>query len=130
MINKAPGDMRKKIFIGLILSVGIFILFFGIGNRHVSVSIGNEGILDSGGEVTPVAIDQASYNAFSKARLAKDNTGITQLILQGRLFSVEKNTKVKVIDQETFVRKIRILTGKFKDEAGWVAADYVKPPTP
>lgn len=114
----------------------ILMLFAWIGYRggcgsttstSSSVSIGQEGFLDSGTELVPVAIDQIAFDEWTKARVAKDEQGMLQLILQGRIVSVEKNTKIKIIDQGMFIRKVRILDGKHQGVAGWVAYEYIKP---
>jgi len=98
----------------------------GVTTSTSSVSIGQEGVLDSGSELTPVAIDKTAFDEWTKARVAKDEQGMLQLILQGRIVSVEKNTRIKVIDQAMFIRKVRILDGKHQDMAGWVAYEYIK----
>lgn len=58
--------------------------------------------------------------------MAKDEQGQVLLIASGRIISVPRGTKVRVIDIGTFIRKIRVLEGSQEGLSGWVAAEYVK----
>jgi hypothetical protein len=90
-------------------------------------TIGEEGYLDSGGEATPVATSQAAFDAWTKARVAKDDIGQRNLLMAGMILAPLKGTRVRVIDTGSmFVRKIRILDGEFKERSGFVAAEYIK----
>jgi hypothetical protein len=131
--RKPQGWTRSaKAFMGFLIFLVIAYAIGSIGNKQGtypptrSVHIGEEGILNSGGELVPVAIDQAAFDEFTKARVANDQEGMVQMIAQGYIFSVDKNTKVRVIDSQMFIRKIRILEGNFQGKAGWVASEYIK----
>ena len=91
-----------------------------------SLSVGQDGILDSGAELTPVAITEESFDAWTKASVAKDEQGKMLLLASARVFAVKKGTKVRVIDTAMFKRKVRILSGDQKGLSGWVAKEYVK----
>ena len=122
----------------LVLIILLFIIFIAIpaifndltGRKSTtsssSVSVGKNGYLDSGGELVPVASDEAAFDAWNSAIVAKDEHGKVLLLASLRVFAVPKGTKVLVIDMATFKRKVRILDGKKKGWSGWVAMEYVK----
>jgi len=118
-----------KIFLGLIIFIALA-SWMGSSSTPsrttASVPIGNDGTLNSGAEIVPVAISEAAYESFSKARYAKDEMGIQQLLITGNVFTVQANTKVKVIDQAMFIRKVRILNGISQGLSGWVPTEYIK----
>ena len=95
-----------------------------------TLSVGEEGTIESSGEITPVAISESALDAWSKARVAKDQHGMFLLMNSGEIFTVKKGTKVLVIDTGMAKRKIRILTGEKTGASGWVSEDYVKKITP
>lgn len=123
---------RKKTRWGVILfvSLGIFSFFIFIavmsGGHKSSVSVGKSGYLDAGAGVVPVAVDEAAFDAWTSASVAKDEHGRKVLLASMRVFAAPKGTKVLIIDQGTFKRKVRILDGKQKGMAGWVAMEFVK----
>lgn len=58
--------------------------------------------------------------------VANDKDGKVLLLASGRVFAVKSGTKVLVIDQAMFKRKVRVLEGEQKGLSGWVAVEYVK----
>jgi cell division protein FtsX len=103
-------------------------------NQNTSqwLSIGEEGILKTG-DVDPIflATDEESFDLLSKALLANDTAGVIELAGQNKVFGVSSGSKVKVVDQKTFIRKVRVLEGvKSVDsdkvgQAGWVPVEWV-----
>ena len=63
---------------------------------------------------------------MAKAGRAHDTVGIRQLVLAGKVFGVAEGTRARVIDMAFAMRRVRILTGKNKDAAGWLPFEYVK----
>ena len=128
---------RKKQGMSIIAAIFfVVVLFFAFGiiislvmgpsgGKKASVSAGQNGILKSSGELTPVALTEKNFDAWTSAQVAKDNLGIQQLLASGKVVGVKSGTKVLVIEQATFKRKVRILEGKDKGLSGWVAMEYV-----
>jgi hypothetical protein len=113
---------RSVVFLAL-----IFMLASCTGSVSVpALSVGEEGTIDSGGEITPVGISESAIEAWTKARVAKDQHGMFLLMNSGEIFSVKTGTKVLVIDTAMAKRKIRILAGEKTGASGWVSEDYVK----
>lgn len=81
-----------------------------------------------------VAVDEAGFDAYMKAIVSNDvQYGITELYQKGKLFQVENNVKVTILDKKLLGKvKVRILEGKKKGSSGWVAAEWIKdqPPRP
>jgi hypothetical protein len=90
------------------------------------VAVGKEAILNGGGQETLMAISEPAYDEWTKAAAAKDKYGMGILLTSGRAFTVKSGTKVLVIDQSMFKRKVRILEGKQKGLSGWAAMEHVK----
>lgn len=74
-----------------------------------------------------MAVSEQALEELIKAFVAKDKYGQAELMIQGKWFPVENNTKVLVIDRSFARRKVRILEGKHKGRAGWVPMEFVKP---
>lgn len=94
--------------------------------RAFAVSIGQEGILESGAELVPVAVSKEAFDEWTKARVANDKYGMGLLLASGKILTPKRGTKVLVIDRATFIRKVRILEGEYVGMSGWVAVEYVK----
>lgn len=91
-----------------------------------SIGIGDEGRLYSGADNIFVAIDQDSFDKLTAAAVAEDSYGITELMLQGKIFLVGSNTRVKVIDTSFAKTKVRVLSGDWTGSSGWVPYEWVK----
>ena len=89
------------------------------------VSIGDEAKLKASSDTIPVAIDEKAFDELTKAAVAGDDIGFAQIFLEGRAFPISSGTKVKVIDQTMFRRKIRILEGDKLGMSGWVDSELV-----
>jgi hypothetical protein len=79
-----------------------------------------------GAQSVYIAIDEKAFDEFTDAGIAKDKIGIANLIMTGRIFSVDNNTKALVIDKTFTKTKVRVLEGKNIGMAGWVAHKFVK----
>lgn len=127
------GKPQKKktrwgliITISLILFTLIMIIAIAMNKQDGSVSVGEKGFLLSGGKLVPLAIDEASFDAWISASAAKDDHGQKILLASSRIIGVQNRSPVLVIDQGTFKRRVRILDGEYKGKSGWVAMEYVK----
>ena len=86
---------------------------------------GGDGVLRStGGGPLPVAVDRDAYEEFNTA-VPRDKYGVQELLLSGRVFSVEDGTEVLVIETGGFSYRIRILEGAHAGRDGWVAYEFV-----
>jgi hypothetical protein len=67
------------------------------------------------------------FKQFNKAAAADDDIGFAELISQGKVFPVAKNTKVKVIDISVikFAYQVRVLEGEKYGSAGWISTEFV-----
>ena len=97
-----------------------------------SVGIGNTGylILDPDAPYVPVMRTREALDEFTKCIVRKDNEGLAQLYLEGKMFEVETKCPVRVLETGGFlsgVYRIRILGGKNYGRDGWVHYECVKP---
>jgi len=88
-----------------------------------SVSVGEEGLLL---KATAVAVSEQAYDELTDVAVAEDIIGFSQMSLEGKLFLIEKNTRVLVIDRTFFRSKVRILEGEYFGRSGWVSEEHVK----
>jgi len=106
----------------------IILSYISCATPESSVSVGKEGRLYSEGSLDlPVAVSEQALEETVQAFVSKDKYGQAELMIQGKWFPVENNTKVLVIDRSFARRKVRILEGKHKGRAGWVPMEFVKP---
>ena len=97
-----------------------------------SVGLGQIGylILDPDAPYVPVMRTREALNEFTKCIVRKDNEGLAQLYLEGKMLEVETGCQVKVLESGGFlsgVYRIRILGGKNYGRDGWVHYELVKP---
>lgn len=76
---------------------------------------------------TLAAVDDPSWDAMWKAITAKDQMGITELMLRGKVFMISQGTKVQAIDSSFTATKVRVLDGSHIGKAGWVPYEMVGP---
>jgi hypothetical protein len=117
----------------------ILVILFGLLKVHVGLSssdndffsetkIGSQvSVYNSTGDYAVVAVDEDSFNRLLDAAYAKDTTTMKVMFLGGKLFTVDNNTPVLVLDKAVFkhlqsVFKIRVLKGQNADKVGWLPA--------
>lgn len=121
------------IFLGLIVLLVLLVLP-GCSSSTASptpkyTDIGQTALLDAAGDPEALlGIDKSSYDALGKALLAKDWYGVLELMNNGRVFSVPKDTEVLIIDTGFGVRQVRITEGTSKGRSGWIAVEFLKAP--
>lgn len=133
-----PKAQPSSLKIGCWLIIAAFIIGFvacGLiwtfsGNDTTDVankpSIGDTGILYvEGSESVFIAVDEAALDEILKSINANDKYGLAELVLAGRVFSVQNRTKVRVIDMKGFTLKIRILEGEYSGYSAWVPHEFV-----
>lgn len=106
----------------------------GIANSEQAqalMPVGSKGHLKSLGDVSfvTVARTKEAHKEFCKTIAARDTDGIKILILQDKLFTVDKGAKVRVlsIDSWAGTSEVRIIDGKNYGETGWVFSQLVIP---
>jgi len=81
---------------------------------------------------TFLAADLLSLERMNKLALANDLTGVQNLTLEGRLFFIEEDTPVKVIQVIGKIAEVRIMGGGEKvlnpkiGSSGWIYTDFLK----
>lgn len=93
----------------------------------LSPSIGKQGILhvEDGASSHWVAADEETTEKLLDAINAKDDYGLSELLLTEQVFSVKDGTKVLIIDEALFKIQIRILEGPYAGQSGWVPHKWV-----
>ena len=64
-------------------------------------------------KAVPVAVDQESHDKLIKAQTMKDQHGVAELIVSGKVLPVDDETKIQVIDSTLLMRQVRILEGAY-----------------
>ncbi|MHC4089172.1 MAG: hypothetical protein ACYSVY_02655 [Planctomycetota bacterium] len=79
---------------------------------------------DDSGPV-PVAASKADYDRFSELCRANDLTGIDQMMLVGRVWTVPSGTECRVISRSWGTYEVRILDGLFAGQSCFVSYHFV-----
>ena len=96
-----------------------------------SINISDNVILDEGvstAKIVIVATTQANLDEIIKLSIAKDDLGIAKMIVDGQAFMVDRGTQARVIDEAYGVRQVRIMSGDYYGESGWVPMEFCKKP--
>jgi len=67
-----------------------------------------------------LAVNQYTRDEMIDALEAKDNYGLANLLLSGRVFPVADRTKVLVLDRDWYIVRVRVLEGPYAGKSGWV----------
>lgn len=74
------------------------------------------------------AADKDSAKQLNNRLLANDNVGISELVVGGKVFQVENDIKIKILDVDVWngLYQVRFLEGKNINRSGWVSEGFVK----
>lgn len=92
------------------------------------INIGTVGRLQTSGVGSlSVATDPDAYDLFLDAVIAKDDIGVLELVVAGKLLTVDEGVPIRVIDRALLRTKVRLEGGTFIGRSGWVPTDWVQP---
>jgi hypothetical protein len=92
------------------------------------VGTGETGRIVSNTSVTVLVGTTAdNYDRFIQLAAARDNNGWAAMILNGQLMPINSGTQCRVIDGGIMKDEVRILSGSFSGQSGFVAPEFVKP---
>jgi hypothetical protein len=119
-----------------VIMVGQLLWLFDPSTRTSSISRSGRPIYSGekarlqieGVESIGVAIDGEAFDELIQARIAHDTYGILELMLSGRVFTIENSTMALVLDGGLFKTRVRILNGRGQGKAGWVPSEWVRQP--
>ncbi len=135
---------KLKVLLG-VLAFSLFIVFISGGfspstNTSADVAsgpatpvveklnVGEEGYVSVGTSTTKVVLmggTKEDYEEMFKLIIARDDLGVSKMVLDGRVLMVEPGTKVKVIGTKIGSREVRIMSGKYLSQSGWVPNEMV-----
>jgi len=130
--EKILGSVGLIVIVGIVVGLlsvvfGLFGLLSESDSKPSPSDIGSTAILFvSESDEVPVCVDEEAFEELIKASVAKDDIGIAELLLLGKVFFVPNNTKVLVIDRDFAKRQIRILEGDKFGRTGWVPYEFLK----
>jgi hypothetical protein len=146
--NTPPITKEQKAAAGNMLFVAAFLvglLVFGVltvvrrmsGKPAVQVAqapdkkLGDTGLLYVNAETDsiPVARSEAALTELTDCINHKDSEGFAKMGLEGKVMLVDANTPVRLIGIGGLFyscRRIRILSGDFSTEDGWVPKEWVR----
>ncbi len=119
----------KRIALYSVLGVIGLIILLGIIGSATSERVikGNSGILEAGTQgVVLVATNKGNLEQIVRLSGVRDTTGVTQMVLAGQAFFVDRGTRVLVIDTTFSDSNVRILDGESAGRSGWVPEEFVK----
>jgi hypothetical protein len=150
-IGKAAQKKTKSVvtILGLVVIVAIAafiaIQWFGSKNRPSDVNKSDPGAAETAGAAAggggvgsearlsvgslasiPVAVDEKSLDELMSALPTKNDERVEQLIQSGRVFRVNRNTKVRIIEFGPGRIKVRVLEGDNIMREVWVPERWIK----
>ena len=131
-MGKKPASWTSKFLGWVIIAIIPMIIYTALTDKpgktkSIAPGAGEKAVLSvSNSKDVLVAVNLQDYEESRKLIMAGDEQGLAQMIMALRLFSVDNNTPVLVIDRETSKRRIRIQEGPQKGLSGWVPDEYVK----
>ena len=112
-------------------AIGVFLSSSPSGNDSspsTILTVGDKATLyDDQGTPVLVAVDYESLEALINALAADDDYGASELLLTGRLFSVDSGTRVLVTDLALYATEVRILEGPYEGRKVWVVDELLSP---
>lgn len=130
-----PGCSRRSIIFSaaclFFICAAIWIILSSTGSdssRSTFLTVGDKASLyDDQGTPVLVAVDYESLEALINALAADDDYGASELLLTGRLFSVDSGTRVLVTDLALYATEVRILEGPYEGRKVWVVDELLRP---
>lgn len=137
------GPSQKQVFAGFIIIGGVVVLalliysaFLPSGNsgrtepssQHSTLLMPGDDAHVVPGSPILLPLDEATEEEVVKLSVAKDEIGLSKLVLSGRAVLVPGGTKVKVIEVNGILDvkcRIRILEGDEIGQSGWVPANFI-----
>ena len=89
-----------------------------------SINIGDDVILGNNADNVLLGVTKDDFEELVKLAVAKDNVGVTKMVLDGRAFMVDKGTQARVIDAGFTAYEVRIMSGSHYGDSGWVPAEF------
>lgn len=96
-----------------------------------SVSIGEDCTIGYAGDSSSViaGTTRESFDEAIKLSRAKDTMGLVKMEMRRLIFTIPAGTRAKLIEKDTFVRRVRITQASSKNfgDDGWVTMESVQP---
>ncbi|HNQ79119.1 MAG TPA: hypothetical protein PKJ37_10550 [Acidobacteriota bacterium] len=134
--QKKSGENVTGCSVLIIIAIAAVILFFmfdcGKNNDAPTAksdtytanglkSPGYKGKLySSAAQTTLVAVDKKVLSELTRTLSSHDETGYYELLLSGKVYEVDNNTSVLILQTQYGAYEVRILEGERKNEKGWV----------
>jgi hypothetical protein len=128
----------RKIALGVIGVCVVLIIFISLIGRDEPSSqtasstpqetwhTGDDVLLknESGSSIF-IAPTQESYDKMFNLIIAKDEVGITQMVMNKEIFLVVSGTKAKIIGRTFASREVRIMEGEYNGQSGWLPVEML-----
>lgn len=130
--SQQPSTTRAVLFMVALLVVACLGIQWGIAyittSTEPSLAVGSSARLSNTSlDTIPVAIDEATLDALTEARVANDRIGFSQIFNSPQVFHVSNDTKVNILDLEFGKTQVRIEDGPAMGRTGWVVHEWVSP---
>ena len=117
---------------GFIILIILFLGFNSCSNRDDSPKRplrGEDAVLlvENGGSIY-VASTKDNYDRVVELATARDDIGLTNMVLDGRAALIRSGTRCRVIDPGFLTYELRILEGDYAGQSIHVASEFVHKP--
>ena len=86
---------------------------------------GDECVLSANGTDVFLSIDEKTNDRLTRLCTAKDEAGVAQLVLQGKVTVIKAGTRAKIIKRGFLTSEVRILQGDHAGESGIVDSEHL-----
>jgi hypothetical protein len=87
------------------------------------LNTGDECVLSADGTDVFLSIDEKTNDRLTRLCTAKDEAGVAQLVLQGKVTVIQAGTRAKIIKRGFLTSEVRILQGDHAGESGIVDSE-------
>ena len=101
-----------------------------VQSESEELKIGDTGYLKSNDDTVMLGVTKDNYNQLMKLSVAKDTEGVLQMVLNGQAILADSGTKIRVIDEDMFIKQVRFLDGKYYGQSGWTPNEFVSNVSP
>ena len=134
---KKPLSKKRKIIYGSIIGLGVIVMILSNSGGSSSSSsstptppvsqvlIGDTAYLKSSADPILVPITKDYFDRTMQLSVAGDTTGIAQMVLDGQVLPVKNGTTVKVIGEGFSSSEVRIMSGDYIGQSGFVPNEFV-----
>lgn len=89
------------------------------------LSTGDQCVLSAAGTDVFLSVDKKTHDRLTEFCVAKDETGVAQLVALGKVLVVKAGSRAKIVDRGFLTSEVRVLEGEHAGESGFVNSEFL-----